>query len=256
MSEKRIEGPDTGDLQGRIAELGPWFHNLRLNGIETAPEHFLGDYPRAFYECFRRAIPDRLDGWSVLDVGCNAGFYAFEMKRRGAHRVVGIDSDPRYLAQARLAADAYGMAVEFRQHSVYDVGLLDGPFDLVLFMGVMYHLRHPLLALDLLRRHVGRLLVCQTMQRGSEQILPLRTDYDFTEQHIFDNPGFPKLHFVEHDYAHDDTNWWIPNRACTEAMLRSAGFRVVANPVSEVYLCEPGGPAAELPRMLTEHPNA
>src|SRR3954462_7107807 len=87
------------EIQERVRSLGPWFHNLDLRGVKTAPEHFLGDYPSCKWQRFAGAIPADLRGKSVLDVGCNAGFYAIEMKRRGAARVVGIDSDERYLAQ-------------------------------------------------------------------------------------------------------------------------------------------------------------
>src|SRR5215211_4729439 len=88
------------DIQRRIGELGPWFHNLDLQGIRTAPEHFLGDYPLNKWRQFAHAIPSDLAGRTVLDIGCNAGFYAIEMKRRGAKRVVAIDCDECYLAQA------------------------------------------------------------------------------------------------------------------------------------------------------------
>lgn len=71
-------------LARKIAELGPWFHNLRIDGVETAPDHPLGDYPRFKWEGFRHAVPEDLTGASVLDIGCNAGFYAIEMARRGA----------------------------------------------------------------------------------------------------------------------------------------------------------------------------
>jgi tRNA (mo5U34)-methyltransferase len=54
---------------------------------------------------------------------------------------------------------------------------------------------------------------------------------------MFDRPGFPKMHFVEHKYAGDWTNWWIPNRACVEAMLRSAGFAILDHPEQEVFIC-------------------
>src|SRR3546814_1039253 len=92
-----------------------------------------------------------------------------EMKPRGAARVVGIDSDTRYLAQAAFAAEVLGYDIEFRQMSVYEVGHLSERFDLVLFMGVLYHLRHPLLALDLLYEHVvGDMLVFQSMQRDRQ----------------------------------------------------------------------------------------
>lgn len=230
---------DTETLQERIEALGPWFHNLRLKGIQTAPDHFLGDYPEVKFAGFRDALPQDMTGKSVLDIGCNAGFYSLEMKRRGAARVVGIDSDERYLRQARLAAEVAGADIEFRNLPVWDVGLLGEKFDLVIFMGVLYHLRHPLLALDLIHEHVARdLLLFQSMQRGSRTMVPLHPDYDFNEPAPFDDPGYPKMHFIEQRYSHDETNWWIPNRACVEALLRSSGFSIEAQPEDEVYLCK------------------
>src|SRR5690349_23181339 len=120
--------PDS-EIRRRVAELGDWFHNLDLSGVQTAPEHFLGDYPRIKWRHFAHAIPADLSGKSVLDIGCNAGFYSLEMKRRGASRVVGIDSDPRYLAQARLAVEISGLDIELRQLSVYDLEQLGERFD-------------------------------------------------------------------------------------------------------------------------------
>src|ERR1051326_1323480 len=92
-------------IQEQVTNLGEWFHNLDLQGVRTAPNHFLGDYPSNKWRTFAHAIPRDLHGKSVLDVGCNAGFYSIEMKRRGASRVLGMDFDPGYLAQARFAAD-------------------------------------------------------------------------------------------------------------------------------------------------------
>ncbi len=190
------------------------------------------------WNSFAAALPADLGGKSVLDIGCNAGFYSLEMKRRGAARVVGIDSDPRYLAQARLAAEVTGAAIDFRELSVYDVGALGERFDVVLFLGVLYHLRHPLLALDLIREHVaGDMLVYQSMQRGSAAVGEVASDYAFAETAPFDRPDFPRMHFIEGSYAGDWTNWWVPNRACSAAMLRSAGFRIEANPEAEVFIC-------------------
>src|SRR5262249_42485176 len=91
------------ETRQRVRALGKWFHNLELNGVQTAPDHFLGDYPSIKWRKFSRALPSDLQGKTVLDVGCNAGFYSFEMKRRGAARVLGIDASDEYLAQARFA---------------------------------------------------------------------------------------------------------------------------------------------------------
>jgi tRNA (mo5U34)-methyltransferase len=226
------------EVRHRIEELRPWFHNIEIEGIWTAPDHFLGNYPAVKWERFAAAIPNDLTGKNVLDIGCNAGFYSMEMQRRGAARVVGIDSDDHYLTQARFAAEASGMNIEFRKLSVYDVAALGERFDIILFLGVFYHLRHPLLALDLIYEHVSEdMLIFQTMQRGSARVLPVQKDYEFVDDKHFEDAGYPKLHFIEHDYAHDPTNWWIPNRACSEALLRSAGFAISSHPEEEVYIC-------------------
>jgi tRNA (mo5U34)-methyltransferase len=234
------------ELRRQVEALAPWFHNIDLgDGIVTAPDHFLGDYPRFKFDRFAAALPEDLSGKTVLDIGCNAGFYSIEMKRRGAAHVMGIDSDDRYLAQARLACSALGVNdIEFRNLSVYDVAALGGQFDLVIFMGVLYHLRHPLLALDLIRQHVaGDMLLFQTMQRGASETIdvpenhPFHMEGTFDPSPIFDDPGYPKMHFIERRYADDWTNWWAPNRACSEAMLRAAGFTIEHRPEDEVYLC-------------------
>lgn len=234
-------------IRQRAEALGDWFHNIDLDGVQTAPNHFLNDYPNVKWRLFQHAVPEDLSGKTVLDIGCNAGFYSIELKGRGAERVVGIDFDDRYLEQARFAAEVKGREIEFRKLSVYDVAELGERFDIVLFMGVLYHLRHPLLALDLIRDHVADdLLIYQSMQRGSGETPPVRADYDFFEQDHFDDPGYPKLHFIEHQYAGDWTNWWAPNAACSAAMLRSAGFTILEHPEDEVFVCRVG----ERPRPL------
>jgi tRNA (mo5U34)-methyltransferase len=228
-------------IRARAAALGDWFHNIDLDGVRTAPNHFLSDYPNVKWRRFKHAVPADLTGKTVLDIGCNAGFYSIEMKRRGADRVLGVDFDDRYLAQARFAAEVKGQDIEFRLLSVYDLAELGERFDIVLFMGVLYHLRHPLLALDLIYEHAARdLLIFQSMQRGANETAPVRADYDFFEQDHFDAPGYPKMHFIEHQYAGDWTNWWAPNAACSAAMLRSAGFHILEQPEEEVFICRRG----------------
>lgn len=255
---------DAARLQARVQELGPWFQNIDLgHGIRTAPDHFLGDYPAFKFARFAHVLPDDLEGRSVLDIGCNAGFYSVEMKRRGAGRVLGIDCDDRYLAQARLTADTLGYPdIALARLSVYDVAALRETFDLVIFMGVLYHLRHPLLALDLIREHVaGDLMLFQTMQQGSSEIAEVPEDHPFHRPGTceppayFDAPGYPRMHFIEHRFAADWTNWWAPNAACAQALLRAAGFEVLERPEEEVSLCRVApvpyadrGPAAVYPQ--------
>ncbi len=229
-------------LRERVRSLGPWFHNLRLGDgeVQTAPDHPLGDFPTNYWRHFERTVPEDSSGLSVLDVGCNAGFYSFEMKRRGASRVLGIDHDPTYLAQARFAREQLGLDdIELRQMEVYDVDQLHEAFDLVLFMGVFYHLRHPLYALEKVAKLVRRRLWFQTLERGSAAVGQLADDYPIDEQAIFFDERFPRLYFVEGSYAGDPTNWWIPNVAASLAMLRSVGMQVVDRPCDNLYVCEP-----------------
>ena len=226
-------------LAQRIAELGDWFHNLDLHGVHTAPYHFLGDFPNIKWQPISKAIPQDLTSASVLDIGCNGGFYSIQMKQRGAGQVLGIDVDDRYLNQARFAAKTLGLDIEFRKCSVYSADEIPGQFDYVLFMGVFYHLRYPLFALDKIIKKVAGKLVFQTMIRGSEEARIWDDDYPFWNKEIFRDPDFPAMYFIEKSYSHDYTNWWIPNRAAVEAMLRSSGLEIIEHPEPETWICEP-----------------
>lgn len=226
-----------------IQLLGPWFHNLHLpSGHETAPDHPLGDFPRVKWWELQSALPDDLTGWRALDVGCNAGFYSFALARRGAD-VLAIDTDEHYLRQARWAAERFELEgeIRFEQLQVYELARRTERFDLVLFLGVLYHLRHPLLALDLLAEKTERLLVLQTltMPGGVELQAPRNLPIDARERLL--EPGWPRMAFVEHRLADDPTNWWAPDEACVEAMLRSCGLEVVARPGYQLWVCRPKG---------------
>jgi tRNA (mo5U34)-methyltransferase len=224
-----------------IAELGPWFHNLHLpDGRQTAPDHPLGDFPAFKWRELATALPEDLSGWSVLDIGCNAGFYAFELAHRGAH-VLAVDADEHYLRQAHWARERFGLTgrVELRRLQVWDLVGLDQRFDLVLFLGVLYHLRYPLLALDIVAERVGRLLVLQTLTVPGEQAVSPPHDLPFDERRRLSDPDWPTMAFIEHSLAGDPTNWWVPNQACVEAMVRSAGLEVIGRPGHELYVCRP-----------------
>lgn len=235
-------------LQTRIHRLGPWFHNLHLpNGVQTAPDHPLGDFPACKWRQIESYIPADLTGWTALDIGCNAGFYSFELARRGA-RVTALDLDERYLRQARWAARQYGLAdsITFRLRQVYSLAASKECYDLVLFMGVFYHLRYPLLALDTIYWLRPQLLIFQTLTTGDETQLPMAgANLDFDTRHWLNAQGWPKLSFIENSFWNDPTNWWVPNHAGVMALLRSAGFVVKARPAQEMYICAPAkaGPA-------------
>ncbi|HET6398728.1 MAG TPA: DUF1698 domain-containing protein, partial [Candidatus Thermoplasmatota archaeon] len=217
--------------QADIDALGPWLQDVRLpDGTRTAPRHPLGAWPQRLWDGFRHRIPDDLTGLRVLDVGCNAGYYCVELARRGA-TVVGLEPSPRYLAQAGFVVRQWGLEgrVELRRGQVYDLARGGEAFDLVLFLGVFYHLRYPLLALDVLARACrGRMYFQSLMTPGRpaaapEAPMPSDVDGDLS---ALDDPTWPKLAFVEHELFGDATNRWVPNPQGAKAMLRSAGFDV------------------------------
>jgi tRNA (mo5U34)-methyltransferase len=242
MAERLETLQVTGERQDEdIAALAPWFHNLHLpDGRQTAPDHPLGDFPAFKWAQVADSIPADLEGWRVLDIGCNAGFYSFELAKRGA-RVLGIDHDEHYLEQARWAAERFGLAerTEFRRMGVYELAREQASFDLILFMGVFYHLRYPLLALDLVARRVKRLMVFQSLSMPGTEVLEHTGGEGLDERDSMIRPGWPKMAFIEHTLAGDPTNWWAPNRAAAMAMLRSAGLRILREPGEETFVCEP-----------------
>lgn len=243
---KTLQSPGlgaTGALADDIRALAPWFHNLHLPGGEqTAPDHPLGDYPSFKWKALATCLPGDMHGLRVLDIGCNAGFFAFECARLGAE-VVAMDHDPRYLAQASWAARHLGLAsrVSFRRQDVYALAGVRERYDIVLFMGVFYHLRHPLLGLDLAASVCGETLVFQSL--GIEGPAGVETgDPGYLGRDRLREDGWPKMAFVEGEFAGDPTNWWLPNPSCMEAMVRSCGFAPQAQS-GDVYIARRTGGA-------------
>jgi tRNA (mo5U34)-methyltransferase len=239
--QSQLSNPRNG-TEHTIAQLGPWFHNIHLpDGTQTAPDHPLGDFPFRKWEMVKDYIPRDLSGWKVLDIGCNAGFYSFELARRGA-RVTSIDMDSRYLEQAHWCAGQFGLSdrIEFIQMQVYQLAQMKATFDLVWFMGVLYHLRYPLLGLDIVSRKTRRLLVFQTLTLPSTGQPRLTTDLHLEDlDRIRDDRAWPKMAFIEGRLEADPTNWWLPNDACIRAMLRTCGMDVSARPGEDIYVCKP-----------------
>ena len=143
-----------------------------------------------------------------------------------------------------------GLDIEFRKLSVYDVGALGERFDLVFFIGVLLS---PATSAARARPHPR---TCRARPAGvpvdaarqRPTSLPVARGLRILESETRSTiPAIPKLHFIEHRYAHDPTNWWAPNRAASEAMLRSAGFAILSHPEDEVFICRaerarPGAP--------------
>ena len=223
------------DLQSSLDQLGPWYQNIEVApGVWTNPS--LPNHPRDRWLAIQPFVGN-LAGKTVLDIGCNAGFFAMRMKEHGASRVVGIDTDAKVLQQARFLSD-----LELQHRSAYDIVKL-GQFDIVLCLGVLYHLRHPLLALDHIAQICRERLFVQMVMRSSYDEFVPASDYDIDEHAVFETPAFPRMFFIEQSFANDATNWWFATRGCLTAMLRSSGFRNLTDTsVGDTIVCTP--PAA------------
>ncbi len=217
----------------------------RGGSIQTCPQHHFGDFPRFKWDAIADHLPAELAGTRCLDIGTNAGFYAFELARRGGE-VLAIDENRHYLEQAEFARERLGLRdrVELRRMQAYDLpGLQAGGdrFGLILFLGVFYHLRYPLLVLDAVAKLLapGGLLVFQTLTMPGEAARdPEATrGLDFSHRGELAADDFPKMAFFEHGFCEDPTNFWAANHAGCEAMLRSAGLSIEARPAHEFYLC-------------------
>lgn len=238
LQSRGDRAPDDA-IGARIRALAPWFHNLHLpSGHQTAPDHPLGDFPAFKWDQIGAVLPQDMAGLRVLDIGCNAGFYAVAMAQRGA-QVLAVDVDPHYLRQAEWVRDQYGFGADqitLTQRQVYELGELEETYDIVLFLGVLYHLRYPLLALDIVAGTVRDLLVLQTLTMPGDDIVDPPADLDIDARGAMLAPGWPKMAFIERQLAGDPTNWWALNRACVEAMLRSSGLEVLGSPGHEISL--------------------
>lgn len=236
----RPSRPASG-LAEAAAAFAPWFHNLHLpDGSQTAPDHPLGDFPSFKWRDIGASLPQDITGWTALDIGCNSGFYSIELAKRGA-RVTAIDKDPHFLRQATWAVEQFKLQdrITLKEAQVYDLAQWSERFDLILFLGVFYHLRYPLLGLDIVAEKVNRLMVFQTLTMPGVEEAEVPEDITIHEREQMLEPGWPKMAFIEKELARDPTNWWAPNHAGIVAMLRTTGMRVVAQPAHEIYVCEP-----------------
>jgi tRNA (mo5U34)-methyltransferase len=198
------------DLRRR-AEAITWFHTMDLGkGVRTKGIY---DPSRTLP---RLRLPARLTGQRVLDVGAWDGFYSFEMERRGAEVVATDDyswggGGWGTKAGFDLAHRAFGSKVRSVQIDPLDLSpaAVGGRFDIVLLLGVLYHLRDPLAVLERVASVTGGLLVLET---EVAMLLTRRPAAEF----------FPGTELND-----DPTNWWAPNIPAMTGMLRAVGFRSV-----------------------------
>lgn len=207
----------------RIRGLEPWWHCIDLGeGIKTKVKSICGepvDHPAAKWAGIKDVLPKDLTGKRVLDVGCNAGFFSIEAKRRNAAYVLGVDSHRMHIEQARFVRRILDIDVDFRRMSVYDLSKSDiGQFDVILALGLIYHCKHPLLAVQNMASVAKEILIVESA------IIPPKVKSDKFK--IFESRPVYTLKYVENQFSESegDKNWFLFSLGGLKAIFRSAGF--------------------------------
>ena len=210
----------------RVAEHGRWFHEIEVApGVVTPGE----DSNRLKLPLLDElALPQDASGLRVLDLGCSDGYFSFEMERRGAS-VVAVDFVAETATGFAVARELLGSKVEYLTENVYNLDPeKHGQFDIVLFLGVLYHLRKPLAALDAIRgvlRDGGKLFVA-TLIIDDFVLLPDGSTTTLAALH----PELPHLALWQaypgDSLNGDFTNCFAPNRRALEVALAEAQFEV------------------------------
>jgi tRNA (mo5U34)-methyltransferase len=209
---------DVDELKRRVSEIR-WFHTIDLgNGVITDG---IDDTPEKLEKI---RLPEDLSGKTVLDIGAWDGFFSFEAERRGAEKVLAIDSfcwsGPGWGSKAgfELARKALSSRVMDMEMEVTDLspGKI-GRFDLTLFLGVLYHLKYPLLALE------------KVASVTNDQLI-LETEVDLLE---ISKPAV--AFYAGSELNKDPTNWWAPNLPALCHLVKAAGFQrveIISGPAS------------------------
>jgi tRNA (mo5U34)-methyltransferase len=222
-------------IRAKIAAVPYWFHRIELaEGIVTPGEDDTPAKARWF------ELPTDLKGKRVLDIGCYEGYFSFECERRGAE-VVAIDIIPPNTGFS-LVHETLQSTVNFRQASIYELTPENfGEFDLVLCLGVIYHLRHPLLGLERIHSICKDQLIIETQicdhyfidSQGQPQSLVTLAPNLADQPIVQFYPGA--------QLNNDPSNWWAPNLAALNGMLVSSGFqptKVIQNGVRACIHCQ------------------
>lgn len=238
-------------LQEKIDAIPYWYHKITLPGGEVTP----GWAP---LKAERHCIPEDLTGMRVLDIGAWDGYWTWEAFKRGASEVVAIDdfSDTCGVTEAERSAkwatfdicrEAFGFTqvgcprigwdcwmnsetqqVQRIELSVYDIAQL-GQFDVVFFFGTLYHLKHPLRALEKISE------VCTGSIYIETAALDDYSPYQGGIGHGFNKNERVMEFYPTKEYGDNESNWWVPTLQCLGAMLHAVGFKQInAWPLTEM----------------------
>lgn len=220
MSAARLE---ESEIRRRIASVEHWYHR-----IEAAPGIWtpgVNDTPLVLELL---GLPAEMSGLRVLDIGARDGFFSFECERRGAE-VVAIDYAKPEMTGFPVMKEILGSRLNLIQENLYGVTPEKyGTFDIVLFLGVLYHLRDPMRGIDIVRSVCRGEMFLETHVIENEVILPKGGAKPLAEISPL-LTGVPMMQFYPRNSLNNDyTNYWGPNMRCVELMLEEANFKVVS----------------------------
>jgi tRNA (mo5U34)-methyltransferase len=258
-------GQTTEEIRQRVEELGWWYHHFELpSGVWTGNGEPPAYDPVERWELIEPHLPDDLEGKTVLDVGGNSGYFSLRMKQRGAGRCLMVEPVVEFVEQATFVFEQFGVEVEVVCEDVHAYCLTtDERFDYVLFLGLFYHLKYPVLVrlaemtkeLIFFNSHIERLApqapaanetalstlgrVRRSLARRLDPSRGVEAAEGDVERDELQSPSFPRMSFLEGAYRGDLSNWWVPNYEALEPLARSAGLKVLDRPHPEMLVAEP-----------------
>lgn len=233
-STSEVEPPDPPDRESLISLVNSfpyWYQRIYLGrGVYTLPTLQLHNY---VWQATEALLADGFKGANVLDVGTNAGYFCIQAKLRGAGQVIGVDFDERYLKQAEACRAIWKFDIDYRQVDIDRLQLhtLGQRFDVVIFTGILYHLKNPLGVLEQVASLCNDAIVVETevLSPKHPNVLYVRQGPHGRTAVTPCSTGFMK--FIERDELNGDgSNWWVPDEACVLGMLRTAGFKYFSKP--------------------------
>ena len=227
MSQPRF---DAATIQQKIASHPNWYHQIELAPGIVTPGHHLSAIQVQRLEAL--GLPRDFSGLRVLDIGCADGFFSFEAEKRGATQVVAVDYRKPTSSGFSLASEILGSQVEYHIDNVYDLTPEEyGTFDVIFFLGVLYHLRNPLLAFDRIRQIIkpGGLLFVESQIIDNYLLLE---DGSVSSLEAL-SPRLAALplwqFFGRNKLRQDSTNKWSPNMTALRELVQEAQFDIIAD---------------------------
>jgi len=204
-----------------IAAYPRWYHRIEVRPGVITPG--VNDSP---LQLEMLQLPADCSGMRVLDIGARDGFFSFELERRGAD-VLAVDYMPAERTGFPIAAQLLGSRVVFRQANIYQLTAAEiGTFDLILFLGLLYHLPDPMRAIRIVRRLCTWRTYLETLV--IDDVMPMPDGEEVSLAALNERlPAIPLMQFFPGASCNGDpTNYWGPNVRCVEAMLAESEFRV------------------------------